>query len=81
MVLSSGAATGIDARPDAHFLIAEDDASFADAMLQISDEPGHARSMGKKARRFVLDNMSWPAMLADLPHVLGMEPGNRRDAA
>lgn len=81
VVLSSGAATGIDARSDAHFLIAEDDASFADAMLQISDEPGHARSMGKKARRFVLDNMSWPAMLADLPHVLGIEPGNRRDAA
>ncbi len=81
VVLSPGAATGIDACLEEHFLIAEDDASFADALMQICDEPRQARAMGEKARRFVLDNMSWPAMLADLPHLLGMEPGKRRDAA
>ena len=81
VVVSPEAATGIDARSDMQFLIAEDDAAFVGALLRICNTPDFARALGDEARRFVLGNMSWPAMLADLPHLLGMEPGTQRDAA
>ena len=81
VVVSPGAATGIDARSNAQFVVAEDDAAFIANLLRLSEEPEAARALGIAARRFVLEQMSWPAMLADLPQLLGMERGRLWDAA
>jgi hypothetical protein len=37
--------------------------------------------MGHAARRFVVESMSWPAMLSRLPEIVGREPTGRRFAA
>ncbi len=81
VVVSADAATGIDARSNAQFVIAEDDAAFVANLLRLSEEPETGHALGSEARRFVLEQMSWPAMLADLPQLLGMEQGTCRDAA
>lgn len=81
VVVSPGAATGIAACHNEHFMIAQDDAAFVANLLQLSEQPETARRMGNAARRFVLQNMSWAAMLADLPKLLGIERKGQRDAA
>jgi len=81
VVVSPGAATGIDAGSDMHLMIADDDAAFVSSLLHLAEKPEIANRLGEEARCFVVDNMSWPAMLADLPGMLGVEEGGRRDAA
>jgi sugar transferase (PEP-CTERM/EpsH1 system associated) len=81
VVVSPDAATGIEADDGAQFVIADDDAAFVAWLLRLSEEPETARALGRQARRFVLETMSWPAMLAALPHLLAMQEGTQRDAA
>ncbi|WP_271077708.1 TIGR03087 family PEP-CTERM/XrtA system glycosyltransferase [Aurantiacibacter sp. MUD61] len=86
VVVSPDAATGIPARSNQHFVIAEDDSAFIANLLRLAKETAVAEAMGTAARQFVIDHMSWPAMLADLPELVGMgtaTPGERsaRDAA
>ena len=81
VVLSPDAATGIDACSNTQFLIAETDAAFVANLLRLAEEPQTAASLGQQARRFVLEHMSWPAMLADLPRLVGIEEEAPRDAA
>lgn len=81
VVVSPGAATGIDADANRHFLIAGNDEAFVADLLRLQSEPETARQLGNQARQFVVSQMSWPAMLADLPHLLGMDKERQRDAA
>ena len=81
VVLSPGAATGIDGCDGTHFLIAEDDDAFVRHLLRLSHSRRDADTMGHEARRLVTESMSWPAMLSPLPHLLGFSSGARRDAA
>jgi sugar transferase (PEP-CTERM/EpsH1 system associated) len=83
VVLTPDAATGIAAEDDKQFAVAEtDDALVARALALLADRK-HAAAMGAAARRFAVDNLSWPAMLAPLPALVGREakPEGRRDAA
>ncbi|MGB3795897.1 MAG: TIGR03087 family PEP-CTERM/XrtA system glycosyltransferase, partial [Alteraurantiacibacter sp.] len=81
VVVSPQAATGIDAQPGHHFLIAQDDAAFTRELMHVCENAEHGRRIGDAARSFVLDNMSWPAMLAQLPRLLGMSAEAKADAA
>ncbi|MDE1466584.1 TIGR03087 family PEP-CTERM/XrtA system glycosyltransferase [Aurantiacibacter sp. D1-12] len=81
VVASPEAATGIDARNHEDILVAADDATFAAHLLQLHDDPAKAAKLGEAARNFVKTEMSWPAMLADLPTLLGLADGGARDAA
>lgn len=81
VALSAEAATGIAAEDGVHFAVAGDDAHFATQILHLLSHPEHARVMGHAARRFVIENQSWPAMLAGLPAFLGMEREEARNAA
>ncbi len=83
VLLSPHAATGIDARDGEHFLIAGDDKAFVQAALRLIGNRQAAQALGLAARKFVIENQSWPAMLADLPHYLGLtnSPPESRDAA
>lgn len=82
VVLSPEAATGIDAQDGAEFAVGQDDdALIAQCNALLADGPA-ALAMASAARRFVLDNRSWEAMLAPLAGLVGRsQKAGARDAA
>jgi sugar transferase (PEP-CTERM/EpsH1 system associated) len=83
VLLSPEAATGIEGVDGVHYAIEGDDDALARRALDLLAEPERAAKMGRAARRFVIEQASWPAMLAPLPALLGF-PGSgegRRNAA
>ena len=81
VIASPESATGIAARDGVELAIAEDDAVFAARALALIAAPEEREAMGAAARRFALDHLSWPAMLADLPGIVEIAPGRARRAA
>jgi hypothetical protein len=83
VLLTPEAATGIEASDPIHFAVAESDQAIIARALQLLADPQAAGAMGGAARRFVTECMSWPAMLAPLPALLGREArcDGQRDAA
>lgn len=81
VLLTEQAATGIAAQDGQDWLIAPAD---ADAMVEqfasLWSDKAAKRAMGDAARRFVLDQHSWPAMLAPLDTMVAAS-GETRDAA
>lgn len=73
VVLTPGAATGIQADDGKHFAIEDNDAAFAARICSLLANRGAAQAMGKAARQFVIDRQSWPAMLAGLSAIMGFE--------
>ena len=80
VVLTPGAATGIDAVDRVHWAVRESDAAFASAALDVLADPARSAAIGKAAREFVIERMSWPAMLARLPEIVGGAGGQRHAA-
>ncbi|ANU08133.1 TIGR03087 family PEP-CTERM/XrtA system glycosyltransferase [Paraurantiacibacter namhicola] len=78
VVLTSGAATGIDAEDGVEFAVADDDTQLAERAIDLLKDRVAARTMGEAARRFVVDTMSWEASLSRLPAMLGRERNARR---
>ncbi|WP_340587548.1 TIGR03087 family PEP-CTERM/XrtA system glycosyltransferase [Erythrobacter alti] len=81
VLLSPEAATGIDAEHGKHFVIGEDNNALVMRALHLLDRTAEREAIGQAARRIVQDSMSWPAMLVDLPNLMGFDSGTRRDAA
>jgi sugar transferase (PEP-CTERM/EpsH1 system associated) len=83
VLLTPDTAAGIDAEDGKHFAVADSDDALAARALALLADRNHAAALGTAARRFVVDNLSWPAMLAPLPALVGREakPEGRRDAA
>ena len=83
VILSRQAATGINARTAEHFQIAEDDAAFVAQIIALTADRARAEALGTSARRFVVDQQSWPAMLAALPELMALPAGSggQRNAA
>ena len=81
VVLSSGAATGIGARHGEHFIVADEDAALADAVVSLAGDPSQLARLGEQARRFVVDQLSWAATLAPLADLLIPPAGAQRHAA
>ncbi|MDP3677016.1 MAG: TIGR03087 family PEP-CTERM/XrtA system glycosyltransferase [Novosphingobium sp.] len=81
VLLSPGAATGIAAQDGKDFAIAESDAAFIARALALLDAPAERDGMGLAARKFITDHQSWPAMLADLPAMVGIGRQEARHAA
>lgn len=71
VVLSPGAATGIDAIDGRDFAIRDGDAAMAQAVLDLARAPEAAKLMGAAARTWIVANASWEAALARLPEYLG----------
>ena len=81
VLLSPGAATGIAAQDGRDFAVADSDAAFTARALALLAAPGEREAMGLAARNFIADRQSWPAMLIDLPEIVGLgRPGARRAA-
>ncbi|MEO0062628.1 MAG: hypothetical protein RLZZ08_1188 [Pseudomonadota bacterium] len=70
VVLTTPAATGIGAVDGEHLAVHDADDALAAAVLALLADPEQAQSMGARARQFVVDHRSWPAMLTDLPRLL-----------
>lgn len=82
VVLSAEAATGIDAIDGEHFAIGDNDGEMVENLVALLDNGPRALAMGAAARRYVVAEQGWEAMLASLPGFLGhkrVESG--RDAA
>jgi glycosyltransferase involved in cell wall biosynthesis len=71
VLLTPDAATGIAASDGIHFAVEDSDAGFAARALALLADAMTAAGMGGAARRFVIETMSWPAVLAPLPRLLG----------
>ena len=81
VVLSPEAATGIEARDGEHFAIgADDDALVERALALLADGPA-ALAMGAGARRYVVEQQGWDAMLTPLAGLIDPREKSRRDAA
>ncbi len=68
VVLSSGAAQGIDAADGVHFCIADDPANTVSALL---DDPRHAARIGAAARMRMVERYGWDAQMAPLAGFVG----------
>nr|WP_137678282.1 TIGR03087 family PEP-CTERM/XrtA system glycosyltransferase [Parerythrobacter lutipelagi] len=74
VIVSPEAATGIDATDGIHFAVGDSDDALVKLTIATLSDGEAAKAMGVAARRYVLQNQSWEAMLAPLPALLGREP-------
>ena len=83
VLASREAATGIDAHHGRHWVVCESDAAFVTSALHLLARPAEREEIASAARDYVLHEMSWGAMLEDLPALLGLGSAARtkRDAA
>ena len=81
VVLTSSAATGINAVPGHHFEVAESDAELAEAIIKLANDPRRASVMGLDARRYVVERQSWQSALAPLTQIFAGSRRAQRNAA
>jgi sugar transferase (PEP-CTERM/EpsH1 system associated) len=83
VLLTPDAAAGVGAKDGIHFAVEDGDEALASRALALLGDGAAATALGNAARRFVVENLSWPAMLAPLPVLLGRaaKREGRRDAA
>lgn len=72
VVASAAAATGIDATPGEHLLVAEGAEAMADAVGSLFDDRAAAATMGQAARARMIARYGWGARLAPLGDLLGL---------
>jgi sugar transferase (PEP-CTERM/EpsH1 system associated) len=82
VVLTPGAAIGIEGEDGVQFAIGKTDEALAARIMQLLSDRRMADEMGAAARRFVIERQGWPAMLAGLPGMVGRatEEGRRHAA-
>ncbi|MFV0645016.1 MAG: TIGR03087 family PEP-CTERM/XrtA system glycosyltransferase [Sphingomonadaceae bacterium] len=77
IVLTPGAATGIDAHDGKQFHVADSNAELLRRIQAVLSDRQAAQAMGTAAREYVIRHQSWPAMLATLPYLLGRQDGRQ----
>jgi len=70
VAVSAAAATGIDATPGEHLLVADGTAAMADAVGTLFDDRAAAAAMGQAARARMIARYGWDARLAPLGELL-----------
>jgi polysaccharide biosynthesis protein PslH len=81
VVLTPAAAIGIGARDGKHFEVAESDGALARAVIRLAADFAWATTMVLEGRRFVVDQLSWPAALGPLTDILHTRRTPLPDAA
>lgn len=77
VVVSAGAAEGIDAANGVDFEVASDASQFATQSLALMDDEPRSRRMGESARARVIAVYSWSANLLPFASLLEGEPAGR----
>ncbi|MBJ7502282.1 MAG: TIGR03087 family PEP-CTERM/XrtA system glycosyltransferase [Sphingopyxis sp.] len=72
VVASAAAATGIDAAPGEHLLVADGAGAMADAVCALFDDRAAAAAMGRAARARMIARYGWDARMAPLGELLGL---------
>ncbi|MDR7061907.1 MULTISPECIES: TIGR03087 family PEP-CTERM/XrtA system glycosyltransferase [unclassified Sphingopyxis] len=72
VVASAAAATGIDAVPGEHLLVADNATGIAEAVCALFDDRVVAVKMGQAARARMIARYGWDARLAPLGELLGL---------
>lgn len=72
VVLTPGAATGIDAADGSELLVRATDEDLAEAVAMLAADPVLSARIGQAARAFVCDKMSWQSALSSLPQIVGL---------
>ena len=72
VVASAAAATGIDAVPGEHLLVANGTDKMADAVCALFDDRPAAVAMGRAARARMIARYGWDARMAPLGELLGL---------
>ncbi|MBO9694948.1 MAG: TIGR03087 family PEP-CTERM/XrtA system glycosyltransferase [Sphingopyxis sp.] len=72
VVASAAAATGIDAMPGEHLLVADGAGAVAGAVCALFDDPAAAAAMGQAARARMIARYGWDARMAPLGELLGL---------
>ena len=81
VVATGAAARGLEARADEHFLVEDDPARFAQAVIGLlRDREGRAR-LAERARAFVEAHHSWSTALARIESVVVDAAGRRSTEA
>lgn len=81
VVLTPGAATGIDALDGRDFLVAEDDAALAGEIVSLAQNKALALTMGAAAREWIVRNASWATALSRLPEYVRPDASDLSDVA
>lgn len=81
VVLTSGAATGVGGIDGTHFVIADSDADLIDRVTFLMTHPRQGLALGRAAREFMIENLSWEACLAPLAELVHPTRHEARDAA
>ncbi|HEY0594894.1 TIGR03087 family PEP-CTERM/XrtA system glycosyltransferase [Sphingopyxis sp.] len=72
VVASVAAATGVDAAPGEHLLVADGSGGLADAVCTLFDDRAGAAAMGQAARTRMIERYGWEARLSPLGALLGL---------
>lgn len=72
VVASAAAATGIDAAPGEHLLVADGAEAMAEAVCTLLDDRAAAVQMGQAARARMIARYGWDARMAPLGELLGL---------
>jgi len=81
VVLTPVAASGIGAMDGKHLCVGRSDEELAASVIGLLKDKDSASRLGSAARKFVIDNASWEAALADLPEYVGLAGSDVRHAA
>jgi len=77
VLLTPEAATGINARDGEDWMISPADPQAMVARFEaLTATPAAARAVGQAARRFVVENHAWDAMLEPLAGLIGLDGKN-----
>jgi glycosyltransferase involved in cell wall biosynthesis len=72
-------AEGLPIRNGEHLIIADGPAAFADATVELLENPARRKRLGETARQFVEQNFSWPKVARGFE--LALEKAARRNAS
>jgi sugar transferase (PEP-CTERM/EpsH1 system associated) len=70
VVGTTAATQGVEGQSERDYLVRDDPASFADAVIGLLDEPLKARAIGAGARAFVEANYDWEVVFRPLDDIL-----------
>ena len=73
VLASPQALNGIKGNAGEHFVACGSNDDFVNHALQLLEWPGDNLLIGQAARKLVAETMSWPAMLAKLPQIMGFD--------
>ncbi len=78
VVSTSRVLQGVSAVPGREILVADDGSEFVEQISRVLKSPGLGQELGRRGRRFVLDNHDWQRTLSSLDTLLASSPHPKR---